>query len=631
MAWAFCVAVALCAWGGRVVGQNDEREEEMMTMAKNGFGFLGALLAAGVASANVAENFDWGAGVAGRTSVTNGQSINGLQVESGTTAAWSSPNAGGFAGSEGPGNGSHTLGDGVQNNSKMFFELAPTGTVSVVMEYTHDLIGSGVRGIWLGFTENTSPLFNTDTYDKVYLRAFDANSTIGVTAYDSVNAIATRNSDINFGTASVSAGDLVRVSLVLDMDAKMMRASVSNVTDNVAVFSELVGWTEELNFTHFKIDQTGLNKATIHSLSITQIPTPFVPPESIEEDFDWGSGVAGRTSIVSGQSINNVQVQSGSTWLWSATTGTNTAFGGSAGLGNGTLTLQGQNAYIRTFSGSADGGFSASVTGSYDSFGTGAVRGFYMGFQTFAYTSSLITNDTNDNFMAVINPTNLNLRVRIAGTTTAATVDTNNWALAEGDLLRMDVVLDMQNKTLAAAYENLTQVGKSATAEVDWSAAAYVPLVRLFTVQMTGGGRVVLDSTSVAAYDAPPATSNGTPYAWLDLYYPGLSTPEDYENADLDDGDGDGLAAWQEYIAGTVPTNGGSVFAFTAAQSSIGGFVLTWQSAAGRSYAVSTNQNLVFPQWGVEASGIPGQDGTTAYTTTAANAAGYFKVEVQQP
>ena len=51
-------------------------------------------------------------------------------------------------------------------------------------------------------------------------------------------------------------------------------------------------------------------------------------------------------------------------------------------------------------------------------------------------------------------------------------------------------------------------------------------------------------------------TAHGTPRAWLDRF--GLAN---YENDDLLDQDEDGLFTWQEYIAGTDPTNRASVFA----------------------------------------------------------------------
>ncbi|MGQ9662729.1 MAG: hypothetical protein ACUVWX_10415 [Kiritimatiellia bacterium] len=51
-------------------------------------------------------------------------------------------------------------------------------------------------------------------------------------------------------------------------------------------------------------------------------------------------------------------------------------------------------------------------------------------------------------------------------------------------------------------------------------------------------------------------TSHGTPYPWLHQY----GYTNNYEYWDVQDEDGDGLETWQEYIAGTDPTNSWSVF-----------------------------------------------------------------------
>jgi hypothetical protein len=53
-------------------------------------------------------------------------------------------------------------------------------------------------------------------------------------------------------------------------------------------------------------------------------------------------------------------------------------------------------------------------------------------------------------------------------------------------------------------------------------------------------------------------TAHSTPYQWLDDYR--LVVGGDYETADMSDTDGDGHTAWQEYVAGTNPTNSLSVF-----------------------------------------------------------------------
>jgi hypothetical protein len=50
--------------------------------------------------------------------------------------------------------------------------------------------------------------------------------------------------------------------------------------------------------------------------------------------------------------------------------------------------------------------------------------------------------------------------------------------------------------------------------------------------------------------------TNGTPISWLQSY--GFTT--NFDAAELIDSDGDGVQAWQEYIAGTDPTDAASVF-----------------------------------------------------------------------
>jgi len=57
----------------------------------------------------------------------------------------------------------------------------------------------------------------------------------------------------------------------------------------------------------------------------------------------------------------------------------------------------------------------------------------------------------------------------------------------------------------------------------------------------------------------PGETSHGTPHGWLDAH---ALVTNSYDEADLADVDGDGMPAWQEYRAGTDPTNSVSVLRF---------------------------------------------------------------------
>jgi uncharacterized repeat protein (TIGR02543 family) len=90
------------------------------------------------------------------------------------------------------------------------------------------------------------------------------------------------------------------------------------------------------------------------------------------------------------------------------------------------------------------------------------------------------------------------------------------------------------------------------------------------------------------------------PYAWLDQYpiLLGLAGG-DYETAALADVDGDGHLAWQEYVAGSVPTNRESVFMSLISVSN-GVAWVTWTPDLGtaRVYTVYGRTNLTEGAWG---------------------------------
>ncbi|MEI6892436.1 MAG: thrombospondin type 3 repeat-containing protein [Pontiella sp.] len=117
---------------------------------------------------------------------------------------------------------------------------------------------------------------------------------------------------------------------------------------------------------------------------------------------------------------------------------------------------------------------------------------------------------------------------------------------------------------------------------------------------------------------ADDETSNGTPYSWLLEY--GLTEADDHL-----DTDGDGLLTWEEYIAGTNPTNAASVLIITSNQRlDNGDYVVTWQSVEGKSYSVITNTSLSDPTTGTVASDILGEVNETSYTGTMGSAEAVF-------
>jgi len=88
----------------------------------------------------------------------------------------------------------------------------------------------------------------------------------------------------------------------------------------------------------------------------------------------------------------------------------------------------------------------------------------------------------------------------------------------------------------------------------------------------------------------PPVavTSRGTPVPWLVSY----GWTNDFEAVDAGDADGDGMATWQEYVAGTNPVEALSALRLSVEATQPAGVRLSWPSAANRLYAVWTSTGL---------------------------------------
>jgi len=100
--------------------------------------------------------------------------------------------------------------------------------------------------------------------------------------------------------------------------------------------------------------------------------------------------------------------------------------------------------------------------------------------------------------------------------------------------------------------------------------------------------------------DGFTSTPVPVPYSWLDQYPILLSQAGgDYEAAALADSDGDGHVAWQEYAAGSIPTNGDSVLRALIAVSN-GAVSIAWTPDLGtaRVYTVDGRTNLMDSAWG---------------------------------
>jgi formylglycine-generating enzyme len=126
---------------------------------------------------------------------------------------------------------------------------------------------------------------------------------------------------------------------------------------------------------------------------------------------------------------------------------------------------------------------------------------------------------------------------------------------------------------------------------------------------------------TIHAEFAANVTTNSTPEWWLASH--GL-TNGDWNTEALDDQDGDGRSSWEEWIAGTDPTNAESVLAVNGcARGSDTGHIITWPSVSNRWYAVDKVTNLSDAFRTLE-SGIPGTPPVNSYTDAASLADSEF-------
>jgi hypothetical protein len=207
---------------------------------------------------------------------------------------------------------------------------------------------------------------------------------------------------------------------------------------------------------------------------------------------------------------------------------------------------------------------------------------------------------------------------------------TNNYATTLGSSVttRVAVAGAVGTVTQVTFFVEGKPIGSDTTApfELSWQTLGY------------GAGSVTvraqaLDDAGPSAVSAPAAVlitsssdadQDALPDTWERTYFGGI-----YPQAGTNDADGDAAANWEEYVAGTVPTNDASVFEIvTASNISDTNAVIQWSSVAGKTYAVDGGSNLTA---GLSAivSNLPATPPQNSYTNTSGVFPAFFRIRVE--
>ena len=225
------------------------------------------------------------------------------------------------------------------------------------------------------------------------------------------------------------------------------------------------------------------------------------------------------------------------------------------------------------------------------------------------------------------------------------TVFTNSTPVASGKWVRVTATINYDAlpggyQMVKVAIDGVEQTDSTGCSSADiaatnggqwfvvakWNAGA-----QFNSMVLSGNGK--MDDLVINAGVAPDyvTPTNHIPYGWLTfmgVVTNGASSAE-MNAAENQDSDGDGMLNWQEYLAGTQPTNPASKLAIISQVISNGTYI-SWLSSSGAlaPYRVDSSTNLT-GSWKNELANIPTDpSGTNHWSSSSTNVQSFYRVQI---
>ena len=195
-----------------------------------------------------------------------------------------------------------------------------------------------------------------------------------------------------------------------------------------------------------------------------------------------------------------------------------------------------------------------------------------------------------------------------AAVTTNTTV-TGSYEGTNGEIYELDFYADAPPAASAEAMTYLgstTITGTGGPAGFTANLGAHLPLGRSVTATVTDpAGNTSQLSAGITA-TMTSTVNDGIPDAWRALYFGGDGTMTNSQSTATADPDNDGLDNYEEFLAGTNPTNAASVLKVTAYNRNVSTNAVSLNSVAGTVYRVQYRDNLLAGDWSILADQIIG-------------------------